>query len=391
MLGPSGSGKTTCLRLIAGFEAPDAGTCCSTARDVTGVPPYERDVNTVFQDYALFPHMTVLENVAYGLRVRGSASRAAAARARDAGAGAARRFGERRPSQLSGGQRQRVALARALDQSAARAAARRAARRARPEAARGDADRAQESAAPARHHVRLRDARPGRGAVDGGSRRRVQPRPDRAAGHAARAVHASGHRVRRALRRQRQRGRGRARAAAERARASHSRCVPSIFGCARRRAVERATRCSCIGTVVDVQYHGATSRLQVQLEAASCSPRHRRRGTRASRSTAAFAWSARRVPLAMGARRCRAADYCGVAATRCRPFCIGGRRSTLALLLVPPLLWFGTVYLGSLFALLAQSFYAIDEFTARSSTSRRSPPTSRSSRSRRMSTSCCAR
>ena len=115
MLGPSGSGKTTCLRLIAGFEAPDAGAVCLEGREVSSVPPYERDVNTVFQDYALFPHMDVLTNVAYGLRVRGVAMaerqrRAAEALSMVKLAG----FGERRPGQLSGGQKQRVALARAL-------------------------------------------------------------------------------------------------------------------------------------------------------------------------------------------------------------------------------------------------------------------------------------
>src|SRR5688572_17840212 len=71
MLGPSGSGKTTCLRLIAGFEQPTAGSLLLQGREAARLPPYERDVNTVFQDYALFPHLSVLENVAYGLRVRG--------------------------------------------------------------------------------------------------------------------------------------------------------------------------------------------------------------------------------------------------------------------------------------------------------------------------------
>ncbi|TFB46479.1 ABC transporter ATP-binding protein [Cryobacterium tagatosivorans] len=114
MLGPSGSGKTTVLRLIAGFEQPTAGTISLFGQDVTERAPFDRDVNTVFQDYALFPHMTVLENVAYGLRVRGVSRRDRLARARDAletvrlGG-----FGDRKPSQLSGGQRQRVALARA--------------------------------------------------------------------------------------------------------------------------------------------------------------------------------------------------------------------------------------------------------------------------------------
>jgi putative spermidine/putrescine transport system ATP-binding protein len=115
MLGPSGSGKTTTLRLIAGFEMPDAGRVELAGRDVTRLPPYERDVNTVFQDYALFPHMSVAENVEYGLRVKGVGKRERAERAQqalelvDLGA-----FGGRQPIQLSGGQRQRVALARAI-------------------------------------------------------------------------------------------------------------------------------------------------------------------------------------------------------------------------------------------------------------------------------------
>ena len=115
MLGPSGSGKTTTLRLIGGFERPDAGRILLGGDDVADRPPYRRDVNTVFQDYALFPHMTVQENVEYGLRVKGvrrgqRKGRAAEALARVRLAG----LGERKPVQLSGGQRQRVALARAL-------------------------------------------------------------------------------------------------------------------------------------------------------------------------------------------------------------------------------------------------------------------------------------
>ena len=115
LLGPSGSGKTTCLRMIAGFEAPSEGTVLFHGQDVTGLAPYQRDVNTVFQDYALFPHMTVEENVAYGLMVRGVDKPERATRVAEAldvvhlGG-----FGERKPGQLSGGQRQRVALARAL-------------------------------------------------------------------------------------------------------------------------------------------------------------------------------------------------------------------------------------------------------------------------------------
>jgi putative spermidine/putrescine transport system ATP-binding protein len=115
MLGPSGSGKTTCLRLIAGFEAPTEGRILLHGEDVTGRPPYERDVNTVFQDYALFPHMSVADNVAYGLMVQKVGKAERRRRAEEAlRLVRLEGFGPRRPSQLSGGQRQRVALARAL-------------------------------------------------------------------------------------------------------------------------------------------------------------------------------------------------------------------------------------------------------------------------------------
>jgi putative spermidine/putrescine transport system ATP-binding protein len=115
MLGPSGSGKTTCLRLIAGFEQPTSGEILVHGRPMAGVPPYERDVNTVFQDYALFPHMTVAENVAYGLMIRRVPRAEREKRAREMLAMVALEgLGDRRPAQLSGGQRQRVALARAL-------------------------------------------------------------------------------------------------------------------------------------------------------------------------------------------------------------------------------------------------------------------------------------
>jgi putative spermidine/putrescine transport system ATP-binding protein len=115
MLGPSGSGKTTCLRLIAGFDSPTRGRILLAGADASRLPPYERDVNTVFQDYALFPHLSVLENVAYGLRMKGVAARERAGRAEAALEQVALGgLGGRRPSQLSGGQRQRVALARAL-------------------------------------------------------------------------------------------------------------------------------------------------------------------------------------------------------------------------------------------------------------------------------------
>ncbi|MCB0101180.1 MAG: ABC transporter ATP-binding protein [Anaerolineales bacterium] len=115
LLGPSGSGKTTCLRMIAGFDRPTSGKIYLYGQDVSNLPPYERDVNTVFQDYALFPHMTVADNIAYGLMVKKVEKNERMRRAEEmlelvqlSG------FGGRKPSQLSGGQRQRVALARAL-------------------------------------------------------------------------------------------------------------------------------------------------------------------------------------------------------------------------------------------------------------------------------------
>jgi putative spermidine/putrescine transport system ATP-binding protein len=159
MLGPSGSGKTTTLRLIAGFESPDDGRVLLKGADVTTQPPYARDVNTVFQDYALFPHMTVAENVAYGMKVK-----------RVKKADRVKRTAEvlelvklgglmgRKPSQLSGGQRQRVALARAIVNH----------------------PRAEADPAGGRDHLHLRDARPGGGADDERPSRRLQRRADRA-------------------------------------------------------------------------------------------------------------------------------------------------------------------------------------------------------------------
>jgi putative spermidine/putrescine transport system ATP-binding protein len=115
MLGPSGSGKTTCLRMIAGFDRPTSGSIYLYGQDVSNLPPYQRDVNTVFQDYALFPHMNVGDNVAYGLMIKKVSKEERTKRVAEmlelvqlTG------FGGRKPSQLSGGQRQRVALARAL-------------------------------------------------------------------------------------------------------------------------------------------------------------------------------------------------------------------------------------------------------------------------------------
>jgi len=115
MLGPSGSGKTTTLRMIAGFELPSEGRIVLHGVDVTTVPPFDRDVNTVFQDYALFPHMTVADNVAYGLMVRKVAKAERATRVTEAlRMVRLEGYEKRKPGQLSGGQRQRVALARAL-------------------------------------------------------------------------------------------------------------------------------------------------------------------------------------------------------------------------------------------------------------------------------------
>jgi putative spermidine/putrescine transport system ATP-binding protein len=115
LLGPSGSGKTTTLRMIAGFEDPTSGKIELAGEEVEGVPPYERPVNTVFQDYALFPHMSVGDNVAYGLKI-GRVERSERARRRDEALEMVRLpgYAERRPGELSGGQRQRVALARAI-------------------------------------------------------------------------------------------------------------------------------------------------------------------------------------------------------------------------------------------------------------------------------------
>ena len=115
LLGPSGSGKTTVLRMIAGFEIPTGGSMEMNGKDVTKLAPFERDVNTVFQDYALFPHMSVIQNVEYGLRVKKVAKGERRQRALEALASVQLAgFEARKPAQMSGGQRQRVALARAL-------------------------------------------------------------------------------------------------------------------------------------------------------------------------------------------------------------------------------------------------------------------------------------
>ena len=167
MLGPSGCGKTTMLRMIAGFEEVTSGVLRLDGVDVVGVPPYRRAVNTVFQNYALFPHLSVFDNVAFGPRIRSQDERRArATRARDARRRAPRRL---RPAQAEPALRRpapaRRARARARERPE-RAAARRAALRARPRAPPPDAVRAQAHPARRRHHLRVRDARPGGGAHD---------------------------------------------------------------------------------------------------------------------------------------------------------------------------------------------------------------------------------
>ena len=181
LLGPSGCGKTTTLRMLAGFEDPDEGQIRISGSAVQGVPPHKRDVNTVFQNYALFPHMTVSENVAYGLRQKKV----------DRGE-IGRRVGEalemvkmsklanRKPREMSGGQQQRVALARALVNRPSLLLLDEPLGRAGPQAPRGDADRAEAPPVAGRDHVHLRHARPGRGAVDERPDRRDAGRPGRA-------------------------------------------------------------------------------------------------------------------------------------------------------------------------------------------------------------------
>ena len=201
LLGPSGSGKTTCLRMIAGFERPDEGRVELAGRDVTDLPPYERDVNTVFQDYALFPHMSVGENVEYGLRI-GSVGKEERRRRASEALEMVRLGGyeKRRTGQLSGGQRQRVALARALVN--------------RPKVLLLDEplgaldlklrqqmqNELRTHPRRGRHHLRLRDARPGGGAHDERPHGRLRRRADRAGRPARGRLRAPGERVRRGVR-----------------------------------------------------------------------------------------------------------------------------------------------------------------------------------------------
>lgn len=265
MLGPSGSGKTTVLRCIAGFEQPTSGTIELFGQDVTAKPAAAREVNTVFQDYALFPHMSVLDNVAYGLRVRGVGRTERRRRAMDALASVQLQgFADRKPAQLSGGQRQRVALARATV--------------VQPKALLLDEplgaldlklrQQMQVELKQLQHElgdrVRLRHPRPGRGADAVRPDRRLQQRPDRAARNAAGAVRAPELPVRRGLRRHVEPVR-------PRARAQHPR--------PRRRVLHPAEKLelhtlpggsgspSAAGTLVESVYAGNSIRRVVDLDA----------------------------------------------------------------------------------------------------------------------------
>ena len=226
---PVGLGQDHLPAPDRGLRPADSGRILLDGEDVTDVPPYERDVNTVFQDYALFPHMTVAENVAYGLRVRGVA--AAERRRRAAEMLDLVRLGSYGDAPSGAALRRPAAARRAgacADQPAEGAAARRAARRARPQAARGDADRAEEPAAAPRHHVRVRHARPGRGAQSMADRVAVfnQGRIEQL-DTPREPLHAPAHGIRREFRRQRQRRRRAGCRAADRPSRSHSPCARS--------------------------------------------------------------------------------------------------------------------------------------------------------------------
>ena len=202
LLGPSGCGKTTTLRMVAGFEEPTEGRVLIDGVDVEGVPPFKRPTNTVFQSYALFPHLSVEDNVAFGLRRKGVPRDQVRRRVHEElRAGRARRRVE---AQAAAAVRWPAAARGAgsgAHQRARRAAARRAAGRPRPEAAQGPAGGAEAHPAGGRDHVRLRDARPGGSAHDVGPDRGHESWRRRAARSAGGGVRASAHRVRRRLHR----------------------------------------------------------------------------------------------------------------------------------------------------------------------------------------------
>ena len=198
LLGPSGCGKTTTLRMVAGLEEPTAGRIQIGDQDITGPKPYKRPVNTVFQSYALFPHLDIFENVAFGLRRRGIKDvkkqvddDARARRAQRAWPGASPPSSPAASSSAS--------RSPARSSTSRRAAARRAARRARPQAAPPDADRAQAHPDRGRHHVRARHPRPGGGHDHGRHHRGHERRADRADGRPGRPVREPAHDLRRQL------------------------------------------------------------------------------------------------------------------------------------------------------------------------------------------------
>ena len=181
LLGPSGCGKTTTLRMIAGFEQPTVGEVRIEGEDVAGLPAHKRPTNTVFQSYALFPHLNVEANVAFGLKRKGVGKDEIAERV----ATELRRVGlaaeaNRRPAQLSGGHAAARRARPGAGQPAEGPAPRRAARRPRPEAAQGAAGGAEADPARGRDHLRLRHPRPGGGADDERPDRGHEPRPGRA-------------------------------------------------------------------------------------------------------------------------------------------------------------------------------------------------------------------
>ena len=162
MLGPSGCGKTTTLKMIAGFEQPTTGRVLLNGEDVSRIPPYKRNVNTVFQQYALFPHMTVVDNVRFGPRAKKiSKSEYEVSVTQMLEVVRLTAFANRKPSQLSGGQQRPRRPRPRPRQLPEHATARRTTRRSRPQAARSDAVRTQAHPARSGHHVRVRHPRPG--------------------------------------------------------------------------------------------------------------------------------------------------------------------------------------------------------------------------------------
>ena len=209
LLGPSGCGKTTLMRLVAGFETPDSGRVTLAGQDLAGAPPHRRPVNMMFQSYALFPHLNVFDNIAFGLRRQGASRAAIQSRV----GGIARHRADAKPRRATNRAafRRPKAARRARPRACAgavAAAARRAARRARPQAARGDAVPAQGHSAAPENQFCHRHPRSGRGAGARRSHRRDARRQDRADRLAARDLRAPGKPLRRRLRRRDQYDRG---------------------------------------------------------------------------------------------------------------------------------------------------------------------------------------